>query len=348
MTHSRVRIVVFGAGGFVGGWICEELAQRNDVVLVPCVRKWASAVRLARRGIELHQADLEETAQLPATVAEADVVINASMPAPSREPELVPALFLACANAGVKRFIQFSSAAVYGNRTGEVDESMPATPIDDYSRGKAGMEEALLRASATSGMPVFILRPSIIYGPFADAWTVRYVERVVKGKWRNLGRMGEGGCNLIHGQDVARLAIAAATVPMAPGQHVLNLNGPDTVTWNQYIERLGDALGTPDRVVPGTVAFRTRVAVSEIMRTGAAIPVVKSFYRRSVGSTKAAMKSAQDVTKLYPSAGELALLTRKVHYAAERARRILGDVPLTPLDEGLRQSVAWCRVHGVV
>jgi len=117
-----MRIVVFGAGGCVGGWICEELSLRDDIEQIACVHKWASAVRLARRGVDIRQADLENAKELPAILNAADVVVNAAMLLPSREPELVTALYLASVKAGVRRFIQFSSAAVYGNRTGDVDE----------------------------------------------------------------------------------------------------------------------------------------------------------------------------------------------------------------------------------
>ena len=87
--------------------------------------------------------DLEDANELPSILTGADVVVNAAMPPPSREPELVTALYFACVRAGVRRFIQFSSAAIYGNRTGKVDENMAPAPVDDYSRGKAEMESRL-------------------------------------------------------------------------------------------------------------------------------------------------------------------------------------------------------------
>ena len=183
-----MRVVVFGAGGCVGGWICEELSQRNDIEVVACVRKWASAVRVARRGVDIRQADLEDTNQLPAILSGADVVVNAAMPPASREPDLTKTLYLACVKAGVRRFIQFSSAAIYGNRIGDVDENITPAPTNDYGRGKTEMENRLAEAAANSDTQVFIFRPSIIYGPFSDAWTVRFVERIVKGRWRSLGQ----------------------------------------------------------------------------------------------------------------------------------------------------------------
>ena len=343
-----MRIVIVGAGGFVGGWICEELSQRRDIEVVACVRKWSSAVRLARRGCDIRQVDLTNLNELPAILAAADVVINAAMLPPPREPELVMGLYGACNKAGVHRFIQFSSATVYGNRTGNIDETVALAPDSDYSRGKAQMESRLVELAAMSNTQLFILRPSIIYGPFSEGWTMRYVERIVKGRWRGLGRIGQGTCNLIHARDVARAAIAAATGVVAPGAHVLNLNGPEVVSWNQYIERLGDALGTPNRVTPNAALFRGMALAATTLRIVARSAFLRSFYRKSTGTTRSAMANAKTVTNLYPDLDEMNLLSRRVHYSASKAAQVLGFEPSIPLEEGLRQSVGWCRVHGVV
>jgi nucleoside-diphosphate-sugar epimerase len=342
-----MRIAVFGAGGFVGGWICEELAQQSDIEQVAFVRQWASAVRVARRGIPLRQIDLEDVDALPAVLAGVDAVVNAAMLPPSREPELVTTLYSACANAGVRRFVQLSSAAVYGDLTGHVDELSTPAPATDYARAKVAMEESLRRTAGRSHPQLFILRPSIIYGPFSTAWTTRYAARIVDGRWRGLGRLGEGTCNLIHARDVARAAIAATTADVAPGVHVLNINGPEAVTWNSYIERLGDALGVTDRVTPNAALFRGRAVAAEIMRRAATIAWVRQAYRRSAGAARAAIQNVQATTNLYPSLVELKLLGRIVHYTADQASRILAFHPSMPLETGLQQSATWCRVHGV-
>jgi nucleoside-diphosphate-sugar epimerase len=343
-----MRIVVFGAGGGIGGWICEALSERTNIEQVACVRNWSSAVRLARRGVSIAKADIGDRGALPALLAGADVVVNATMPASALEPELVRGLYAAAARAGIRRFIQFSSAAVYGDLTGLIAEDSRPSPNDDYSNGKAAMERLLLEAAVPSSPQVFILRPSIVYGPFADFWTVRYVERISREKWRNLGRAGDGTCNLVHAHDVARLVIAAATADIEPGAHVLNVNGPDHVTWNGYIERLGDALETPDRVTPNAAVFRATVFVAGMMRSAAQIGSLKAFYRRSTGTRRSAMTSAKVVTALYPTPSELKLLRRKARYVSDKAAKVLGVSPSISLQAGIQQCVAWCRVHGIV
>lgn len=343
-----MRIVVFGAGGFVGGWICEELSLQDQIEQIACVRKWASSVRIARRGIEIRQVDLENTQAYQPILTGANAVINAAMLPAQREPELVANLYSACVLAGVRRFVQLSSAAIYGNRTGCVDESATPAPVDAYGRGKAETEHRLIESSKGSDTQVIILRPSIIYGPFSEGWTVRYVERIAKGRWKGLGRAGEGTCNLIHAHDVAKAAIAAVTSDIAPGIHILNINGPDHVTWNEYIERLGDELAIPDRTMPSILRFRTMAAAAALLRIGGKISSVRSFYRRSKGVTRNAMTGAKAVTALYPAASELDLLRRKVFYVADRAAKTLRMSPSIRLDQGIRQSVAWCRLHGIV
>lgn len=343
-----MRIVVFGAGGGIGGWIAETLSEQRHVDTIACIRNWSSAVRLARRGIRLARADLGDTGALREVLAGADMVVNATMPPSNLEPELVGGLYEAAVRAGVGRFIQFSSAAVYGDRTGLITEDAGTSPNDDYSRGKTAMERVLLDAGSHAAPQVFILRPSIVYGPFADFWTVRYAERITQGKWRHLGRAGEGTCNLVYAHDVARLVIVAATGDAPPGAHVLNINGPDDVTWNGYIERLGDALGTADRVIPNMAAFRATAFAARVMRSAARIEPLKALYRRSTGAARSAMTSAKVVTALYPTPSELKLLRRKARYVSERSASVLGFRPSTALEHGLEKSVEWCRVHGIV
>lgn len=343
-----MRIVVFGAGGGIGGWICEVLSERTGIEQVACVRNWSSAVRLARRGIRIAKVDIGNTEELPALLTGADVVVNATMPPSAREPELVGGLYAAAARAGVRRFIQFSSATVYGDRTGLITEESRPSPNDDYSNGKAEMERLLLDAAVQSAPQLFLLRPSIVYGQFADFWTVRYVDRITKGKWRSLGRAGEGICNLVHARDVAGTVLTAATADIEPGAHVLNVNGPDHVTWNAYIERLGDALETPDRVTPNVAMFRATAWVAGMMRSAAQIGAIKAFYRRSTGTTRVAMTSAKAATALYPASSELTLLRRKATYVSDKAARVLGVSPSISLHAGIQESVEWCRVHGIV
>jgi nucleoside-diphosphate-sugar epimerase len=343
-----MKVVVFGAGGFIGGWICEEMAGRKDVELVPCVRHWSSAVRLARRGLEVVQVDLEDVTDTLAVIGDADVVVNVSKPLPVREPELAFRLYSACVVAKVRKFIQFSSIAVYGDQTGNITEDTPLSPSNEYGRGKAEMEKRLLEGAVRSGPQLYILRPSIIYGPFSDDWTVRYARRIAKGRWHSLGWAGAGTCNLVHGQDVAKSVVLAVMAQADLESHVLNINGPEVITWNEYIDRFGDALAVRGRTrmnplnfsLTSTVVHGVRQAGSWVKRSG--------FYRPLQKSAPAVVERAKSFVGLYPTPDELHLWRQKVRYSWERAARVIGFSPSMSLNEGLLQSAEWCRIHGVV
>jgi nucleoside-diphosphate-sugar epimerase len=342
-----MKFVVFGAGGFIGGWLCEELANRKDIELVACVRRWSSAVRVARRGLNVVQADLDAVTEDMAAIAGADVVVNVSAPLPEREPELAFRLYSACAAAGVLKFIQFSSMAVYGGQTGDVDEDNPPTPSGEYGRGKTEMENRLLHAAARSGPQLFILRPTIVYGPFSETWTVRYARRIANGRWRSLGWAGEGTCNLVHAHDVAKAVVLAGQVQPDAKSHVLNINGPQMVTWNEYIDRFGDALKVGGRVGMNPLRFRlTSAVVHSVRKTGGWVK--RKGMSRRLQSAPALIGKAQSAVNLYPTPDELRLLRQKVRCSWWRAAHIIGFSPSVSLDEGLRQSAEWCRVHGVI
>jgi len=342
-----MKLVVFGAGGFIGGWLCEELADRQDVTLVPCVRQWSSAVRLARRGLDVVQVDLEEVTDDVAVIAGADVVVNASRPLLAREPELAFRLYSACAVAGVRKFIQFSSIAVYGDRTGNVDEDVPPAPSSDYGRGKTEMENRLFKAAARSGPQLFILRPTLVYGPFGNHWTVHYADFIANGRWRSLGWAGSGTCNLVHGQDVAKSVLLASQAQPDSRSHVVNINGQEVVRWNEYIDRFGEALGLIGRTSKNPFLFSlTAMAVHRgALRTGSWVKR-KGLHSHLKGAP-ALIGRAKSVLNRYPTPDELRLWRQKVRYSWERARRVIGFNPSMSLDEGLRQSAEWCRVHGL-
>ena len=348
-----MQIIVFGAGGFMGGWICELFSESGEHGVVGCIRGWSSAVRIARRGITISRVDMRDSSQIAAILTGADVVVNASMPPPEMEEEMASMLYEASTKFGVRRFIQFSSAAVYGNQLGNISEDMATAPTDSYGRGKVAMENRLLEMATKKGPQLFILRPSIIYGPFSEAWTVRYARRIVSKRWRTLGRLGEGSCNLIHAKDVARSVLAAATADVGAGSHVLNLNGPDMVSWNEYIEQFGNAIGLQSRNKPNYLDFILRVVIADFVRKGGRL--AKRYFAtplaaisRSAGVGRGIVGGAKSFAGIYPTRDELKLLGRKCSYSSRRAEQVLKFAPTITLEEGLLNSSEWCRIHGVL
>jgi hypothetical protein len=70
-----VRVLLTGAGGFVGGAVARLLRERGDTVLAP-VRDPAKVRELARLGVELATSDLSDVDELVELLRGADAVIH--------------------------------------------------------------------------------------------------------------------------------------------------------------------------------------------------------------------------------------------------------------------------------
>ncbi|MFJ2661975.1 NAD-dependent epimerase/dehydratase family protein [Arthrobacter koreensis] len=163
---------VLGASGFIGSSLEAVLTSAGITVRfvkAPRLRSWTFEVS----GILAEAAALRDIRQdLAGALSGADVVINAAglaTPTGADSPELRGANALlpvviadAADDAGARRFIHLSSAAVQGHRP-LLDESTQVEPFSAYSRSKA-LGEAALGARVPGRCPVTSLRATSVQG----------------------------------------------------------------------------------------------------------------------------------------------------------------------------------------
>jgi nucleoside-diphosphate-sugar epimerase len=75
-----------------------------------------------------------------------------------------------------------------------------------------------------AGVPITIVRPAIVYGPFSNNWSVRFAKMFIAGKGMTYEKIGEGKCNLIYVDDLARATMLMLDHENAVGQ-AFNING---------------------------------------------------------------------------------------------------------------------------
>lgn len=322
-------VFVTGAAGFVGGAMVRALAGGGMTVRAG-VRRIDG--RPCPDGVEPVLADVLDRGALEQAFAGCDAVVHCAIGGP-RDTRVITegtANALAAASvAGVTRFIHLSSVAVYGDRAGEFDEgAATSNPAGAYGRAKVEAEQAC--AAAPAGMAVAVLRPTLIYGPGSDQWVVRYLDRILSGRWGRLGAAGDGDCNLIHVDDLAAFA-RHLTVQGWTGYRVFNVNGTQIPTWNRYLEGLADALGAPlsaGSSLPGGTTLALRKLAKAALAIGSRAGVEVAPLRRWVDHT--------------PSADEVARFSRKVRYPCVPMAET-GFLPAISLDEGLAGIAAWHR-----
>ena len=187
----RRRVLVTGAGGFLGGRAVEMLRERYGWDVVPLVREPRSAARLARWPHEILLGDVCSRADMDRVVKGCDAVVHCAVGTSWKADEArrvtiegTRVVAEAALAAGVKRFVHISTLFVH-QRTGvtEIDETTPRNPpaADQYGRAKLDAERALVTVAAR-GLWTIVLRPTRIYGPFSRTFTIRPLQALSQGR----------------------------------------------------------------------------------------------------------------------------------------------------------------------
>jgi 2-alkyl-3-oxoalkanoate reductase len=351
MDHPTETILVTGAGGFVGGTLVEALHFAGNYRVLAGIARWSSAPRIARLPVTLLQCDILKPDELADAFAGVDYVIHCAASDDRRIiVEGTKNVLSAAVKTGVRRVIHLSSVAVYGEATGEIDEETEPPPGTLSAYGEAKTAAEALCKDVRRDLDVVIMRPSIIYGPFSSRWTMLYALRLKSGRWRHLGALGQGKCNLVHVHDVVRYTISALRQDGVAGE-VFNLNGSEAVTWNDYLKRFNHQLGLPAMAsqTTGHTRFKTG-AMGPIRAIGKYAvkhhrPQLLWLSHRS-DNLKRLMQQTELTLKCTPSPEELSLFSRDAYYLTTKAERAFGFRSKISVDEGLAMSVAWLNHMG--
>lgn len=344
-------VLVTGAGGFVGGRVAEVLHQLDGYQPRCGVRRWSSAARIGRFPMEIVQCDVTDADQVARALDGVSAVVHCAVGDRRVTVDGTRNLLDGARKAGVARFVHISTVAVYGAAQGDVGEDRaPAPSGDEYGRTKLEAERVCLEFSE-KGLPVCILRPTLVYGPFSESWTLEWARRLQARPWLLAAEDCQGTCNLLYVDDLVSAILAALERDGASGE-TLNVNGPDRPTWHAYFEALNDALGLPPLVASTPRSSHLKSALMQPVRAAAKFGLahfedqIMGLYQRSE-LAKRVMKVGEGMIRKTPTAGEFALLGNAVSYPTARAERVLDWQPSYAMADGVRLSAQWLRHHGV-
>lgn len=225
----KARILVTGATGFIGRHIVNALAASD----------WAEPIAASRRAdAGMRAVDALSAASLGAALADADGLVNCVAGSPETIVANARALREALdARSAPLPVVYFSSMAVYGVAEGHIDESAALAGASPYGMAKVEAEQAL------AGLPtVALLRPGCVYGGGSPQWSERIAELLRAGRLGDLGAAGDAHSNLVHVDDVVKVALSALRRTDTGGQ-AYNLAMTDAPRWNDYFIAYAMALG---------------------------------------------------------------------------------------------------------
>ncbi len=250
------KVLVTGASGFVGSFLCETLHTR-DIYFVPAVRKTKSNDQIAVGELNAATkwgdvlAGCKVVVHLAARVHVMDDTSSNPLAA-FRAVNVDATLNLArqAVEHGVKRFVFVSSVKVNGEET--TDNPFTAfdepKPIDPYGKSKLEAEIALRELSRETGLEVIIIRPPLVYGPGVRGNFLRLMQIVRTGVPLPLGAIHNRRSMVALG-NLVDLLIVCIHHPAAAGQTFM-VSDEDDLSITELLHRLASAMGRRSLLLP--------------------------------------------------------------------------------------------------
>ncbi len=247
---SEPLVLLTGGNGFVGSRLARRLAVEGRRVRA-IVREPGSEPELANARVEEIAGDFARPEVAGPAARGADAVIHcAATVGPDLETarkvnvEGTRAMVEAALAAGVRRYVQISTIAVYARAPKELlDEGAPLKEDGDpYGLTKAEADRVVLDAMKR-GLPAVILRPGAILGVHrTSTWAVKMPARIRDGQVKLRGD-GRETLPWVHVENLADAVLLALAEPRAVGQ-AYNVADRDA-SWREYTDEVRGWFGTP-------------------------------------------------------------------------------------------------------
>jgi dihydroflavonol-4-reductase len=322
--------LVTGATGFIGGHVAALLLQKGWSVR-GLRRKGSRVASSLSSGIEWYEGDLRNFQEVCRAAGGCDAVFHvaADYRLWARHPEEIYAsnvagtihVLEACLAACVPRVVYTSSVGALG-LNGDGSPAHEETPVrlkdkvGDYKRSKF-LAEREAEKFAARGLPVVIVNPSTPVGP--GDWKPTPTGKIIV-DYLN-GRMPaylDTGLNLIHVKDVAAGHLLALEKGRVGEKYIL---GNRNLTLAEIFGLLEDISQIP--------APRICLPYTPILALAHFFKALSRFTHRE---------------PLIPLDG-VKMARKSMFFDSGKAVRELG-LPQTPVEDALREAVAWYREHG--
>lgn len=246
------KVLVTGAGGFIGYNLCQSLAKEGfDVIGIDI--QYPDEDK-GRYGFKAEVGDFRNTDRMNYWLSGVNIVIHlasAHLQISLNHDEywsvnvhsLRPFLELA-SSQGIQRFIHVSSVGVYGNlNVLPADEKTSCYPQSIYGETKLAGEREVLDFASEKELPVVIVRPAWVFGAHCPR-TLKIYRTLLKKRFVMIGD-GENLRHPIYINDMIS-AIKLCMVNDNAIREVLIIAGQSAITTNELIKSFCKVMDLPE------------------------------------------------------------------------------------------------------
>lgn len=282
MNWDNKRVLVTGAGGFIGSHLTERLVREGaDVKALVHYNALGTWGWLdwspARDDIEIIAGDICDRDCVRQAMLDVDIVFHLAALIGIPYSYQAPASYVmtniqgtlnvlqSARDTEIEKIIQTSTSEVYGTaRSVPISESHPLQGQSPYSASKIGADKMAEAFSLSFGLPVVTVRPFNTFGPRQSNRAV-IPTIITQGLAGNVVRLG----NVHPTRDLNFVAntvegfLLAASMPGTIGK-TFNIGSGREISIGDLVVLIGDILGTPIEVKCDE--RRTRPEKSEVER----------------------------------------------------------------------------------
>lgn len=276
-AYRGVRVLVLGAGGFIGRWVC-RLLSGSGAHLSLAVRQEAMARQVFRdfqvTG-ELLEIDLQDFSRVEQLLQQAQPAITFNLAGYGVDPmerdqrlssvlnTELPAfscqVLAGCRDRswGGQAIVQAGTAAEYGRAGGDLHETTTALPTNPYGMSKLEGTRRFVESCRESQLAGLVVRLFTVYGPGEHAGRLlpSILQAASSGTVLQL-TSGRQQRDFTYVQDAAEGLLRLGLVSTSPGQ-VVNLATGRLTPVKLFARQAADVLGLQaDRLQFGALAER--------------------------------------------------------------------------------------------
>jgi nucleoside-diphosphate-sugar epimerase len=358
---NNQTFLITGASGFIGGRIIERLRHDHHCHIKALVHNLNHATRIARLKIKIIPGDILDKNLLADITKNVNYVIHCAVgTSPNAKlnrkitVEGTRNILQASQKNQVNRFVYLSTASVYGYPLPPVcNEKTPYQVVADdlYNHDKIAAEKIALKFTHRP-LPLVILQPTIVYGPYSTPWTIRPI-RQLQHHELFLVNHGQGLANPIYIDNLVDAIFLSLTKKAAANQKMIISDG-QPITWKNFYEAYQKM--TPQSQLSHYGLFHKyqlkllSLPISLALKT---TQITRNFFDPlSLLKTRPPLidnaviplyQKAQSIENLSKDKNLQVFFQDKCVFEIEKAKKILGYSPKISFTQGMKLTKQWLK-----